>query len=237
MAKAPSIRPRVDTARCPQCRDLTYRVPRLPAHKVLIGSKRFRCDGCNLIFLKWLGLTLGGARGRGAGRVPMKAEAGVSEARVEAVPLASVVEAVPSPPDAPKGNAGSTAQIKTFKWPAFRWPKVTWPTYRFPRTSLPKVSLPKISLPKVQIPKPDISRWKNQIRWPDFGRLKIQVNWAGMIRFKTPTLSRDARAWMRSLGGYGTTIVLGIAAAIGALYLLWFVLLPYLLSGDRSIRF
>lgn len=227
MAKAPSIRPRVDTARCPQCRDLTYRVPRLAAHKVLAGSKRFRCDGCNLVFLKWLGLTLGGARGRGAGRVPMKAEAGVSEARVEAVPLATVVQAESSPPDVPQGSAGSTAQIKTFKWPAIHLPTVDWPRLRFP----------KISLPKVQIPKPDISRWKNQIRWPDFGRLKIQVNWAGMIRFKTPTLSRDARAWMRSLGGYGTTIVLGIAAAIGALYLLWFVLLPYLLSGDRSIRF
>ena len=66
--------------------------------------------------------------------------------------------------------------------------------------------------------------------------MKIQVNWAGMIRFKSPTLTDDARAWARTLGVYAA-IAMGVMAAIAGLYLLWFVLFPYLLSGDRSIKF
>ena len=77
---------------------------------------------------------------------------------------------------------------------------------------------------------------KIPIRWPNFGRMKIQVNWAGMIKFKSPTFTDDTRATVRTLGNYAA-IAMGILAVMAGLYLLWFVLFPYLLSDDRSIKF
>ena len=117
-------------------------------------------------------------------------------------------------------------KIPTIKLPAIKLPTIKWPTIHWP----------KINPPKISIRWPDFGRLKIPINWPDFGRMKIQVNWAGMIKFKSPALTADTRARARTVGVYAA-IAVGILAVIAGLYLLWFVLFPYLLSGDRSIRF
>ena len=77
---------------------------------------------------------------------------------------------------------------------------------------------------------------KFSMHWPDFSQMKIRTNWAGMIRINDTALSPEARERAKTLRMYVATGV-GVLAVIAALYLLWFVLLPHLLSGDRSIRF
>ena len=121
-------------------------------------------------------------------------------------------------------------------WPVIKIPTIKLPAIKLPTIKWPTIHWPKINPPKISIRWPDFGRLKIPINWPDFGRMKIQVNWAGMIKFKSPTLTEDARARARTLGVYAA-IAVGILAFIAGLYLLWFVLFPYLLSGDRSIRF
>lgn len=130
------------------------------------------------------------------------------------------------------------------KKPAIAWPVIKRPTIRLPKIELPKFQLPKIKLPQIIIPKfkwPK-TRWPNiqwpsfSMRWPDFTQIKVRTNWAGMIRINVASLSPEARERAKTLRMYVATGV-GVLAVIAALYLLWFVLLPHLLSGDRSIRF
>ncbi len=301
MAKAPSTRPRVDTAKCPQCAGVAYRIPRLASHKLLLGSKRFRCDECNLIRLKWMGMTLDGATKGGAKRMPpaSKPSPGVdspSAAALVAAKAESVVKldrvAAGSPPAAfpfeipelvykpfpgtetmphaieaestainvpaattedpaliPAPSAAlSTPDVEVkkppIKQPAIAWPVIKPPTIQLPKIELPKLQRPKIKLPQINIPKfkrPKI-RWPNiqwprfSMRWPDFAQIKVRTNWAGMIRINVASLSPEARERAKTLRMYVATGV-GVLAVIAALYLLWFVLLPHLLAGDRSIRF
>ncbi len=128
--------------------------------------------------------------------------------------------------------------------PSIAGPEIKRPTIRLPKIERPKFQLPKIRLPQFKIPKlkwPKIRwthiQWPNfSLRWQDFSQIKIRTNWAGMIRINDASLSPEARARAKTLKMYVATGV-GVLAVIAALYLLWFVLLPHLLSGDRSIRF
>jgi len=304
------IRPNVDAANCPRCGEITFRIPRLFKHKLLVGSKRYCCDRCNVIYLRWMGMTFVSRSARRPRRPPVmwaptlpprmpSAKAGAkpdatpqpfsdpvpdaipeawpqarSESIPEAIPQAIpeafpevIAEAVHSPapfappfaspdkatisatsaaptakatitptiaPIAPQSNPSPKPPRQPFKWPVIKLPSIKLPAIKVPTIKLPTIKWPGIRLPSIKWP---ALHWpKSSIRWSDFGRLKIQVNWAGMIKFKSPALTDDARAKARALGGYAA-IAIGILAVIAGLYLLWFVLFPYLLSGDRSIRF
>ena len=130
----------------------------------------------------------------------------------------------------------SDAEVKQ---PQFKWPQIAWPVIKRPAIRLPKIRLPQFNFPK---PKWPGIRWPNihlprfSMHWPDFSQMKIRINWAGMIRINDASLSPEARERAKTLRMYVATGV-GVLAVIAALYLLWFVLLPHLLSGDRSIRF
>lgn len=147
-----------------------------------------------------------------------------------------------------RGAAMSTPDVEVKKpsieEPSIARPGIKRPTIPFPKIELPKFQLPKIRPPQLNIPKltwPKIRwpkvQWPNfSMRWPDFSKIKISTNMAGMIRLDAPALSSEARERAKTLRMYVATGV-GVLAVIAALYLLWFVLLPHLLSGDRSIRF
>lgn len=247
MFSGPKNRPAIHSAKCPRCKGASYRIPRLPSQKRLPGSKRFRCEACDVVFLRWMGLTLN-VTGRGLPRPEtltveetvvsvsaVTAEGTASNAPVELSAAPAVNVPTPKPiqvelPEVTSENLPEPPPPEPAPWKPSR---LSMPDFS-PITS--KFRWPGLQPLRNAVRMPDLTRYKIRLRWPDFSRLKIDVNWAGMVRIKAPTLSEGTRKRAKSLGGYAA-IALGIIAVLAALYGLWFVLLPHLLSGDKSIRF
>ena len=167
---------------------------------------------------------------------PIAATIPATSAASTSTPTATATIAPPPTLIALPSDPNPKPPRQPFKWPKIKLPAIKLPSIKLPTIKLPTIHLPKIKWPKISIRRPDFGRLKIPINWPDLGQMNIQVNWAGMIKFKSPTLTDDVRARMWTLGVYAA-IAAGVLAVIAGLYLLWFVLFPYLLSGDRSIRF